>query len=345
MTFRLIIAAIGVLALAGCASNDPFIRDSGRPNLKTLTSVEQSDKLSYLARHLLTSKDRKYQDARLQKKLVDTSNSTIKIETPGTIGMLAAQASTGNMFTSKGAQIYTNTGLALTAASMAMPAASMLMESGAMDGVSGFYLPPGVDGQPLDDATQATQQFWKWREQQVARAAGATQRSWRCIWQCDSQAVRVYALQRTNLQPDQRYLYNPTLLYVRVSLFNGSMKPVAADPLLSWALGFVPKWSSGEGNTAPLTLQEAKLDQSGNPEYKDDVPLVSWHQPVSTPLGRDLLRQLYAGSEFDFFATRGLSSDWMGYHGEIYSFDKRNGDGFIEYRVEEKPPVVAVSQK
>ena len=63
-----------VLALGGCAgmSKDPYIRGLGTTSSQKIEDEQQRDKLSYLARYLLTADDRQKQAARINLKTVVT---------------------------------------------------------------------------------------------------------------------------------------------------------------------------------------------------------------------------------------------------------------------------------
>ena len=58
-------------------------------------------------------------------------------------------------------------------------------------------------------------------------------------------------------------------------------------------------------------------------------------------MGRDLMRQLYAGSEYDFIAQRGFGKDRMAYRGDIYTFGFRHTGGFMQFKSVEKPEAPA----
>ncbi|MEN9456899.1 MAG: hypothetical protein RL210_2418 [Pseudomonadota bacterium] len=326
-----------VLALGGCAgmSSDPYIRGLGSTSLQRIDDEQQRDKLSYLARYLLTADDRQRQSANIK----NVHPGWTEFNTHGALSMATSQALTGNMLSNSGTQVYGATMAALTVASMLMP-------DGSMENVSGFYLPPQFNGATIDNEEQARNAFWQWRERQIAAAAQSVQREFRCVFQCDSKSVRIYELRLASGQSGSNYIYNPPILYIRAELYKGEMVPAADDPLLSWALGFTPRWATPDGNTAPITLMEASLDKEGKPEYKDGDPLINHHEPFKTTLGRNLVRQIYAGSDYDFIARRGFANDYMAFRGDIYTFVFRHYGGFIEFkRVEKIEPPVSSSEK
>ena len=326
----LVLTFAATIGLGGCASvySDPHYKDTSVPRREKIADAEMRDKLSYLARYVLTADDRQKQRARIQKEYPGWT----EFDTHTALAMGAAQLSSGNIFSRGGSNTFGNVSLALSVASMLLP-------DGSMDNTSGFYLPAKLDGVALESAEAARDAFWQWREKELAQAAKALQRESRCIYQCDSPALRVYELRTiANGQPDPRYIYNPQVLYVRTELFQGSMKPVIDDPVQSWALGFVPKWSAGDGNVAPVVLMDARLDESGKPQFKENAPLITSKDPMKTPLGRDFYRRFYANSDFDFFVMSGIFKDWLGYRGEIYGYSFRNSGSFIHYKAVEKAP-------
>lgn len=223
---------LAIVAMGGCASmsNDPYIKDISVPRREKIESAEQRDKLSYLARFVLSADDRQQQRARIQK----VHPGWTEFDTHVAVSAIASQATTANMFSRSGSNTFGNAFVALSVASMFLP-------DGSMDNTSGFFLPARLNGADIDKADAALTVFWQWREKQVAQAAGALQRESRCVFQCDSPAMRIYELRTAaNAKPLPGYIYNPELLYVRIELFQGNMKPAAEDTLQSWALGFIP---------------------------------------------------------------------------------------------------------
>lgn len=327
-----LIPMLCVLALNGCASmsSAPYIRGLGSTTAQKIEDEQQRDKLSYLARYLLTADDRQKQAARIKK----VHPGWTQFDTHGALSMATSQALTGNMLSNSGTQVYGATMAALTVASMLMP-------DGSMENVSGFYLPPQFNGAAIDNEEQARNAYWQWREKQIAATASAFQREYRCIYQCESPAMRIYELHLAPGLAGNKYAYNPPYIYIRAELHQGKMLPAPDDALLAWALGFTPKWATADGNTAPMTLLEASLDKQGLPQYQNEAPLVSRNDPFKTTMGRDLMRQLYAGSEYDFIAQRGFGKDRMAYRGDIYTFGFRHTGGFMQFKSVEKPEAPA----
>ncbi len=305
--------------LYGCSSSSPFLADVRNEPVKVVLEDQiTKDKISYLGRFLMESKDRNALLARLMKE--------------GQAGCKECLFASGyTLYSTSGTLGGMGLGVGLMAFDLGSDIIDIFVEWGALDRISGFAMPEIFMGQSVQSETQAWQLAVSHTERQLKKAANATGYSVRCIAGCED-GRRIYELKLVNDRDNSRYIFQPGKIALITDY--GEMKKIERPHVLDTAsLDFVPAYQTIAGNQWVFRMfGEPNLDDNGDiivESGKYGIFFRAKQGMEGTEVQRDIMRFMTDDGGYMYFGTDKAYPNYIAYRGNLYSYSIKMESKFI----------------
>ena len=299
---------LSCLSITNCAT-PPYLQDIfNDPRRIALFNESQISKLSYLARYLIPSSDR--------KKLITKMAESHQVEPTITLDNKKADQISVQAFADR------------------LASGKPIIDQ--MERISQIYLPSQIDDKIIDTLEKANALLSTMIANRVYRFADQQGYTVSCLNQCNT-VNQVYLLSSTQSY-HANYLYWPQEIAIVSNV--KPLQKAPPDPLRDKALGFPVSWQSPEGNSFTVDIHSDIIRSSkGTIESKTHTAdgsqyIKGWNDLTPTKIGRAFRTSFFDNPYFVFGEYESYPPS-VYYNKGIYSFDAGKKPYFVSYRLVE----------